>query len=201
MTQLIRWFRDTGLQDVPLVGGKNASLGELCRELVPKGVRVPDGFAITADGYRYFVRSAGLAPVIEGALAGLDVRDVEDLRRRGREVRHAMLAASLPPELEQAITAAYDLLGAGSAEPIDVAVRSSATAEDLPDASFAGQQETYLNVQGDAALLESVPALLRVAVHRPRDLLPRSTRGSTTSRSRCRSACSGWCAPTWPPRA
>jgi pyruvate, water dikinase len=155
MTQLIRWFRDTGMQDVPLVGGKNASLGELCRELVPKGVRVPDGFAITADGYRFFVRSAGLAPVIEGALAGLDARDVEDLRRRGREVRHAMLAASLPLELEQAITAAYDRLGAGSAEPIDVAVRSSATAEDLPEASFAGQQETYLNVHGHAALLES----------------------------------------------
>jgi pyruvate,water dikinase len=152
---LIRWFGELGIRDVPLVGGKNASLGELHRALVPKGVRVPDGFAVTADAYRFFLRSAELGPVIARTLAGLHPRDVDDLRRRGRDVRHAILAASLPAELARAITAAYDRLGGGSPEPLDVAVRSSATAEDLPEASFAGQQETYLNVHGHAALLES----------------------------------------------
>jgi pyruvate,water dikinase len=155
MEALIRRFETLGLQDVPLVGGKNASLGELYRELAAKGVRVPDGFAVTADAYRFFLRSAGLAPVIERTLADLDTRDVDALRRRGQEVRHAILAASLPADLERAITDAYDRLGAGNPEPLDVAVRSSATAEDLPEASFAGQQETYLNVQGHAALLEA----------------------------------------------
>jgi pyruvate,water dikinase len=149
----IRRFAEIGLADVALVGGKNASLGELYRELVPKGVRVPDGFAVTADAYRLLLRSAALEPLIERRLADLDTRDVEELRRRGREIRHAILAATLPPDLERAITDAYDRLGAG--EPVDVAVRSSATAEDLPEASFAGQQETYLNVHGHAALLES----------------------------------------------
>jgi pyruvate,water dikinase len=155
MDAFVRRFEEIGLQDVALVGGKNASLGELYRELAPKGVRVPDGFAVTADAYRYFLRSAGLAPVIERTLADLDTRDVDELRRRGRDVRHAILAASLPPDLARAITDAYDRLGAGSGESLDVAVRSSATAEDLPEASFAGQQETYLNVHGHAALLES----------------------------------------------
>jgi pyruvate,water dikinase len=152
---LIRWFAEIGIDDVAQVGGKNASLGELYRHLVPKGVRVPDGFAVTADGYRLFLSAAGLAPSIERTLADLDTRDVEGLRQRGRQVRHAILAANLPPELERAITAAYDRLGGPSSEAIDVAVRSSATAEDLPEASFAGQQETYLNVHGHAALLES----------------------------------------------
>ena len=137
--EFIRRFEELGLQDVPLVGGKNASLGELYRELAPKGVRVPDGFAVTASAYRFFLRSAGLAPVIERTLAGLDTRDVDELRRRGREVRHAILAASLPAEFERAVTDAYDRLGRGIPEPLDVAVRSSATAEDLPEASFAAQ--------------------------------------------------------------
>jgi pyruvate,water dikinase len=153
MDEFIRRFQDIGLQDVSLVGGKNASLGELFRELAPKGVSVPDGFAVTAHSYRYFLRSAGLAQVIESALADLDPGDVNDLRERGRGVRQAILAASLPADLARAVTEAYDRLGAGRA--LDVAVRSSATAEDLPEASFAGQQETYLNVQGHAALLES----------------------------------------------
>jgi pyruvate,water dikinase len=152
---LIRWFPEIGIDDVAQVGGKNASLGELYRQLVPKGVKVPDGFAVTAPGYRLFLNSAGLAPLIERTLADLDTRDVEGLQQRGRRVRHAILAASLPAELERAITAAYDRLGGRSTEMIDVAVRSSATAEDLPEASFAGQQETYLNVHGHAALLES----------------------------------------------
>jgi pyruvate,water dikinase len=133
------------------VGGKNASLGELRRELVPRGVRVPDGFAVTARAYRDFIAAAGLERVIEGALGGLDPRDVGDLRRRGLAVREAILAAPLADALAQEILIAYRRLGSD----LDVAVRSSATAEDLPDASFAGQQETYLNVRGPAALLES----------------------------------------------
>ncbi len=151
----IRWFEEIAIDDIPSVGGKNASLGEMYRELASKGVKVPNGFAITADAYRHFLREAGLDARIKEILAGLDTRDLGNLRRRGRQVRNAILAARLPPALEEAIVDAYRTLSATSPEPVDVAVRSSATAEDLPDASFAGQQETYLNVQGDLALLET----------------------------------------------
>ena len=149
----IRWFSDLGLGDVPSVGGKNASLGELYRELASAGVRVPNGFAITADGYRHFLQVTGLNARIAELLGGLQVRDLTALAERGLAIRHAITAADLPGDLQDAIVAAYDQLGDGVA--IDVAVRSSATAEDLPDASFAGQQETYLNVRGRAALLDA----------------------------------------------
>ncbi len=151
----IRWFEDIGIDDVPLVGGKNASLGEMYRELAAKGVKVPNGFATTAEAYRTFLRETGLDGKIRDILKDLDTHDLANLRQRGRQVRQAILAASLPAELEQEITEAYDRLSEGSPEPVDVAVRSSATAEDLPDASFAGQQETYLNVQGHLALLDA----------------------------------------------
>ncbi|MDR4480399.1 MAG: phosphoenolpyruvate synthase [Nitrospira sp.] len=151
----IRWFEEIGIGDVPLVGGKNASLGEMFRELASQGVNVPNGFAITTHAYREFLRSAGLEATIMDALKNLDARDLENLRRRGSRIRQAMLAATLPPALERAILEAYARLSQGTVEPIDVAVRSSATAEDLPDASFAGQQETYLNVQGPLALLDT----------------------------------------------
>ncbi len=151
----IRWFEDTGIKDVPLVGGKNASLGEMYRELASKGVKVPNGFAITAEAYRYFINEAALDAKIKDILKDLNTHDLPNLRQRGRQVRQAILAAKLPIDLEQAITAAYDRLSESHPEPMDVAVRSSATAEDLPDASFAGQQETYLNVQGHLALLEA----------------------------------------------
>ena len=147
----IRWFSEVGLDDVPLVGGKNASLGELYRALSAAGVKVPNGFAVTADAYRYFLRESGLDARIPPLLQGLDPNDVRLLAERGRQIREAVLAAEIPAPLADAIAAAYDTLGAGS--PVDVAVRSSATAEDLPDASFAGQQETYLNVYGRSALL------------------------------------------------
>jgi len=155
MALFIRWFEELGLADVATVGGKNASLGELYRALVPRGVPVPDGFAVTAAAYRAFLASAGLEPVIAGTLSGLDVRDVDDLRRRARFVRHAILGATLPAELCRAITAAYDQLAGARGEAQDVAVRSSATAEDLPEASFAGQQESFLNVHGHGALLDA----------------------------------------------
>lgn len=148
----ILWFSDIGLEDVPRVGGKTASLGELIRALGPLGVRVPDGFAVTAEAYRRFLTTSGLDAAIAETLRGLNVADVEDLQRRGAEIRRRVLDAPLPRDLEGAIRSAYARLGG------DVAVRSSATAEDLPNASFAGQQETYLNVRGDAALLHACRA-------------------------------------------
>jgi pyruvate,water dikinase len=154
--QWIRRFDELGLDDVPLVGGKNASLGELRRALAPKGVRVPDGFATTADAYRAFLRQGGLNGIVDRALAGLDVQDLGRLREAGRTVRDAVLAAELPAQLTAAVRAAYRTLEAEYGAGCDVAVRSSATAEDLPEASFAGQQETFLNVRGETALLDAV---------------------------------------------
>ena len=156
MKPSIQWFSEIGIDDLPRVGGKNASLGEMYRELTAKGVRVPDGFATTADAYRLFLSSTGLDEKIRGFLRDLDTRDIANLRLRGSQIRQAILATELPAELAAEIVAAYDALGAGNLlHPAHVAVRSSATAEDLPDASFAGQQESYLNVHGHYALLDA----------------------------------------------
>jgi pyruvate,water dikinase len=152
---LIRWFSEISIADVPSVGGKNASLGEMYRELTTQGVRIPNGFAITAEGYRHFLEANQLDMPIREALTGLDTRDVDNLRERGSRVRQLLIAAELPQDLREAIVAAYRELGRDRKAPLDVAVRSSATAEDLPDASFAGQQETYLNVQGERMLLDA----------------------------------------------
>lgn len=151
----IKWFADITIEDVPLVGGKNASLGEMVRELASKGVKVPDGFAITAEAFRYFIREACIDERIRTTLADLDTHDMANLSERGQSVRQAILNATLPADLQELITTAYRELQGSSTAPLDVAVRSSATAEDLPDASFAGQQETYLNVHGTTALLET----------------------------------------------
>jgi pyruvate, water dikinase len=149
----IRWFENISIEDVPDVGGKNASLGEMFRELTPEGIRVPNGFAVTATAYRHFLREAGLDRKIPELLLGLNIQNIANLQERGQRVRHAILAAELPGELQEVIVSAYQKLGKGNS--VDVAVRSSATAEDLPDASFAGQQETYLNVQGHRAVLDT----------------------------------------------
>jgi pyruvate,water dikinase len=157
----IKRFSDITIEDVGLVGGKNASLGEMVRELAEKGVRVPDGFAITAEAFRYFIREGRLQERIRGVLTGLDTRDMVNLSERGAAVRRMILEASIPQDLADAISEAYvrlsggGELGGAEGPPPEVAVRSSATAEDLPTASFAGQQETYLNVRGTAALLET----------------------------------------------
>jgi pyruvate,water dikinase len=151
----IKRFSEISIGDVPSVGGKNASLGEMVRELSGKGVRVPNGFAVTADAYRHFIREAHLDQFIQTTLADLDTGDMANLSHRGGAVRHAIMNACLPTDLKQAIADAYQDLQADRSHVPDVAVRSSATAEDLPDASFAGQQETYLNVQGVSALLET----------------------------------------------
>lgn len=146
--KFIAWFKDLGIQDVPKVGGKNAALGEMYSHLTSLGINVPNGFAITADAYRYFLEKAGLKDKIHGALEGLNTKNLKDLQKRGKKVRQLILDAKLPKELEAAVREAYGELGKLYYKNPDVAVRSSATAEDLPGSSFAGQQETYLNVQG-----------------------------------------------------
>ncbi len=151
----IRWFEEISAEDIPFVGGKNASLGEMYQALTPQGVKIPNGFAITAEAYRYFLREAKLDSKIHEILRDLDTNDLENLRQRGRQVRQAILGSALPSDLENLIIISYQELSEELTGPADVAVRSSATAEDLPDASFAGQQETYLNVQGDLSLLET----------------------------------------------
>jgi pyruvate,water dikinase len=158
MGDLVRWFKTLGMDDVELVGGKNASLGEMIRALSATGVQVPDGFATTAEAYRRFLAQNELAKRIEDRLSELDIEDVQALAAAGREIRCWILDASCPGDLEQEIRSAYATL-AGSNPELAVAVRSSATAEDLPDASFAGQQETYLNVRGIDAVLSAVKAV------------------------------------------
>ncbi len=155
--KFILWFDEIGITDVPLVGGKNASLGEMIQELGKKGVEVPNGFAVTAYAYRHLIEKAGIEDDIREILADLDTHDMHNLKERGRKIRKLVREAELPGELTKAIKDAYEKMHIklGYEKNPDVAVRSSATAEDLPDASFAGQQETYLNVKGSDALMES----------------------------------------------
>lgn len=173
---LVLWFEDVGIVDVPLVGGKNASLGEMIRQLTAKGVRVPTGFATTAYAYRYFVKEAGLEERLRELFSDLDVEDMNNLRVRGKQARSLILNTPFPEDLRTAIAESYlklcERYGVTAefcdrfepeyqeeckekSQAVDVAVRSSATAEDLPDASFAGQQETYLNVYGVLDVLDA----------------------------------------------
>lgn len=155
--KFIRFFNELTIKDVPEVGGKNASLGEMYVKLAKSGIRVPNGFATTAAAYDYFLESTGLKKRIKEALRGLDTKNVTDLMRRGQAIRKMIVAAALPKDFEAQILKAYRELSANyHTKDLDVAVRSSATAEDLPDASFAGQQETYLNIKGKEALLLAV---------------------------------------------
>ena len=148
MTDSIRWLHELGMNDVPVVGGKNASLGEMIQHLTHVGVRVPGGFATTASAYREFLARGGLDERIQKVLDALDVEDVSALSEAGPMIRGWVMEQPFPPDLESAIDAAYARLTAESGDKVTFAVRSSATAEDLPDASFAGQQETFLNVHG-----------------------------------------------------
>lgn len=140
-------FSKLRMSDVEIVGGKNASLGELLSQLTEAGIRVPDGFATTAEAFRVFLKEGGLDKRIEERLKTLDVDDVKELAKAGAEIRQWIEEAPFPAQLEKEIREHYEWLK-GDQEQISVAVRSSATAEDLPDASFAGQQETFLNVVG-----------------------------------------------------
>ncbi len=148
MTRRIMWFDELGMKDVPLVGGKNASLGEMVGGLAEKGVRVPFGFATTADAYREFIASNNLGARIDTLLEDLDVDDIKALQEAGAAIRQMIASAKFPDEFENELASAYERLQELDGPDSSVAVRSSATAEDLPDASFAGQQESYLNVKG-----------------------------------------------------
>ncbi len=153
--RFIRFFDEIGIGDVSLVGGKNASLGEMYRELRPVGVRVPNGFAVTAEAYRVTLTDAGVWEPLQAALEGLNTEDVGDLARRGAAARSLVYSAPLPDNLRSEILDAYAQLCEEYGEDLSVAVRSSATAEDLPTASFAGQQDSFLNVRGEAELLDA----------------------------------------------
>jgi len=147
-------FDAVGLADIDRVGGKNASIGEMLRSLSQLGVRVPRGFATTARAYRDFLAQGGLATRINAVLASLDVNDLNALATSGARIRQWILETPFPPALQQAVLSQWREMDQGRG--IAVAVRSSATAEDLPEASFAGQQETFLNVRGEAALLAAM---------------------------------------------
>jgi len=151
----ILWFDDIGIEDVPLVGGKNASLGEMHQKLTSKGVDVPNGFSITAYAYRHLLKTAGIAQAIEDALADLDTHDLRNLQARGEKARQIIRTAEFPEDLRTAVLESYKKMEEMYGPNTDVAVRSSATAEDLPDASFAGQQETYLNIRGPEQLIDA----------------------------------------------
>ncbi len=150
----VKWFEDLRIEDVPSVGGKNASLGEMIRTLGEKGVKVPSGFAITAYAYKYMIEKAGIDVKIREILSDLNTNDVHNLAERGQKIRDLIRSTPIPHELEEDIRTHYREMENRYGQNVDVAVRSSATAEDLPDASFAGQQETYLNVRGEDHLLE-----------------------------------------------
>ncbi len=157
MSKFIKFFNELEIKDVPQVGGKNASLGEMYQKLTSKGINVPNGFATTAAAYNLFLEHDGLKAEIKKILNGLDTGNMADLIKRGAKVRATIFKAKFPKELEVEIKAAYEKLSSGyKMKKADVAVRSSATAEDLPDASFAGQQETYLNITGAENVIVAV---------------------------------------------
>lgn len=149
-------MKEVGMNDVALVGGKNASLGELLRGVGKHGVSIPEGFIVTADAYRHVLQENDLVPFIKETLRGLDVRDIVELRRRGKRIRDAIKSATMPADLSEQVAQSYREMEKRYGKNVDVAVRSSATAEDLPDASFAGQQETYLGIRGSAQVEKAV---------------------------------------------
>ena len=144
-SEYVRFFEDMGIDDVPLVGGKNASQGEMLQKLSGQGVRVPHGFAITAGAYRYMLDQAGAWDLLHAELDRLDPGDVAALARKGKRAREIVYGAGLPGDLAAEIVDAYRKLQQEDGEDVSLAVRSSATAEDLPNASFAAQQDTFLN--------------------------------------------------------
>ncbi|MFA6604732.1 MAG: phosphoenolpyruvate synthase [Patescibacteria group bacterium] len=155
-TKHILWFSEINNNDVAKVGGKNASLGEMYSKLTSKGVAIPNGFAVTAQAYDYFVTTQGVKKQIKDILKDLNTHDIHNLQARAKLVREAILKAEFPKDLKEQIVVAYKKLSKEfKMKNVDVAVRSSATAEDLPDASFAGQQDTYLNIEGEEELLDA----------------------------------------------
>ena len=155
----ILWFDQVSLADLPQVGGKNSSLGEMISQLSDSGINVPGGFATTSDAFRYFIDETQLEQKIHDALDQLDVHDVTALQKAGGQIRQWVTEATIPEKLKQAIRQAYQQLVSKYGDDASYAVRSSATAEDLADASFAGQQETYLNIQGEDAIINAIQAV------------------------------------------
>ncbi|HUD81488.1 MAG TPA: phosphoenolpyruvate synthase [Patescibacteria group bacterium] len=157
MYKYIKHFKEISLSDVPLVGGKNASLGEMYQKLAPKGINLPNGLATTSQSYYYFLDQTGIRKDIIKLLHGLDVKNVKDLEKRAAKIRALIIRAKLPKDFEEEIRQGYrELSKECGHKNVVVAIRSSATAEDLPNASFAGQQESYLNIKGEANVLSSV---------------------------------------------
>ncbi|MDI4653268.1 MULTISPECIES: phosphoenolpyruvate synthase [Pseudoalteromonas] len=156
MQEYVLWYQELGMQDVPRVGGKNASLGEMISNLANAGVQVPGGFATTADAFNEFLEQSGLNSKIHDILDTLDVDDVNTLAKVGAEIRQWIIDTPFQPNLDQAIRDAYNQLHGDASQDVSFAVRSSATAEDMPDASFAGQQETFLNVRGIDAVMTAI---------------------------------------------
>ena len=154
-TSYVRFFEEIGIDDVPSVGGKNASLGEMYQKLSAHGVRVPHGFAITAAAYRYLLDAAGAWDALHAELDDLDPADIGALARKAKRAREIVYGAGIPDDLAAEITGAYRILRQEYGDDVSLAVRSSATAEDLPTASFAGQQDSYLNVTGEQSLLDT----------------------------------------------
>lgn len=154
-TSYVRFFEEIGIDDVPSVGGKNASLGEMFQKLSAHGVRVPHGFAITAAAYRYLLDAAGAWDALHAELDDLDPADIGALARKAKRAREIVYGAGIPDDLAAEITGAYRILRQEYGDDVSLAVRSSATAEDLPTASFAGQQDSYLNVTGEQSLLDT----------------------------------------------
>ncbi len=155
-TELVKPFREIGVDDVSLVGGKNASLGEMMRNLANAAVRVPDGYATTTKAFWDFLEHNKLQELIQSRLEGINIDDVNQLSKTGKEIRQSIIDATLQDDLKQSIIDAYESMSADSVSGVAIAVRSSATAEDLPDASFAGQQETFLNVRGIDNVLHKI---------------------------------------------
>ncbi|HHD83472.1 MAG TPA: phosphoenolpyruvate synthase, partial [Campylobacteraceae bacterium] len=151
----IKWFKELGIEDVDEVGGKNASLGEMYRNLTDEGVRVPDGFAVTATAYRHVLEANGAWEKLHEELDGLDYDDVKALQKHGAACREIIYNCEIPDDLKSAILEGYAGLKKEYGDDVSLAVRSSATAEDSPEASFAGQNDTYLNVEGEEALLDA----------------------------------------------
>ncbi len=175
--EFIIWLNDLGIKDLPRVGGKNASLGEMIKNLTRQQIKIPNGFAITIDAFDAFIEENQLKEKIEGVLKKLEVADIINLRKCGSEIRKLISNGKFPVSLEKAIlNSYYQLSEAYNQEATDIAVRSSATAEDLPDASFAGQQSTYLNIRGGEMLLTAIRSCF-ASLYTDRAISYRSSRG------------------------
>lgn len=191
---LVLWYNQLGMHDVDRVGGKNASLGEMITNLSSLGVSVPNGFATTSAAFNLFLDQSGVNQRIYELLDKTNIDDVDELAKAGKQIRQWIIDTPFQPELEQAIHSAYNQLSADDAEA-SFAVRSSATAEDMPDASFAGQQETFLNVQGYDAVLVAVKHVLLPCLTIGLSLIG-CIKATITVAWRFRQAYSAWCVQT-----